>query len=63
MHRNQEVSFYDTTTDKWRNVNPKGPEPPWGIDATSCYDPKRDRIYIGGGSYPVTPVGSNAFWI
>ncbi|MCY2954932.1 MAG: hypothetical protein NTU53_23630 [Planctomycetota bacterium] len=63
LHRNDGVWIYDTTTNKWRSVNPKGPKPPFGIDATSCYDPKRDRICIGGGSYPVAPAGANAFWI
>jgi hypothetical protein len=39
----------------------RGPRPPFGIDATACYDSKRERIYLGGGSYPVAPAGSNAF--
>ncbi len=63
LHRNQDVWIYDTRKNTWRKVEPKGPEPPFGIDATSCYDSKRHRIYIGGGSYPVAPAGSHAFWI
>src|SRR5690606_29269393 len=49
--------------DIWAQAKPAGPPPPWGIDPTSCYDTKRDRIYIGGGSYPVAEKGKNAFWI
>ena len=63
LHRSQDMWLYDTQTNKWRNVNPKGPRPPFGIDATSCYDSKRHRIYIGGGSYPVAPSGTHAFWV
>jgi hypothetical protein len=60
---NQEVWFYDTVTNRWQQKSPAGPRPPFGIDATSGYDPKRERIYIGGGSYPVAPAGSRAFWV
>jgi hypothetical protein len=59
----QELWFYATETNAWTRVEPSGPALPFGIDATSCYDPKRNRIYIGGGSYPVTPTGVNAFRI
>jgi hypothetical protein len=61
-HRSSDVWLYDAPANKWRHVDAKGPKPPFGIDATACYDAKRDRIYIGGGSYPVTPSGQNAFW-
>jgi hypothetical protein len=63
LHRNDDAWFYDTQADRWTKVQPNGPLPPFGIDATSCYDSKRDRIYIGGGSYPVVPAGRNAFWV
>ncbi len=62
-HRSSDVWFYDIPANRWKHVVPKGPPPPFGIDATSCYDSKRERIYIGGGSYPVAPAGANAFWI
>jgi hypothetical protein len=57
-----EVWFYDYRTNKWTKVTPKGPPPPFGIDPTACLDPNRDRIYMGGGSYPVAK-GANALWI
>ena len=59
----QDVWFYDAAQKKWSQANAKGPKPPFGIDATACYDSRRDRIYLGGGSYPVTPAGGNALWI
>jgi hypothetical protein len=62
-HRSKEVWFYDVKNNKWERQEPDGPPPPFGIDATSCYDPKRERIYIGGGAYPVAPDESHAFWI
>ena len=43
-------------------MKPKGPPPPFGIDPTACYDTKRDRIYIGGGSYPVAE-GPERLWV
>ena len=62
-HRSQEVAIYDPAANTWTKPNPSGPPPPFGIDATSCVDTKRERIYIGGGSYPVAPDGTNAFRI
>lgn len=56
------VWFYDPAQNSWKFLNPSGPKPPFGIDATSCYNSKRDRIYIGGGDYPRAK-GPNAFWI
>ena len=56
------IAFYDPAANSWRTVVPKGPKPAFGIDATACYDARRDRIYIGGGQYPVAG-GSNALWI
>jgi hypothetical protein len=63
LHRNSDVWLYDIPANRWKPVDARGPRPPFGIDATSCYDSRRERIYIGGGSYPVAPAGSNAFWI
>jgi hypothetical protein len=62
-HNSKEVAIYDCTGDKWERPAVTGPVPPFGIDATSCVDTKRDRIYIGGGSYPVAPAGTNGFRI
>jgi hypothetical protein len=53
--------LYDPQANTWSNLSPKGPPPPFGIDASACLDTKRDRIYLGGGYYPVAP-GANAFW-
>ena len=63
LHRNEEVWFYDPAANRWTRAKPDGPRPPWGIDTTSCHDPKRDRIYIGGGAYPVAPADGHAFWV
>lgn len=57
-----EVWWYDAATNVWTKADPKGPPPPFGIDPTACYDSKRDRIYVGGGSYPVAE-GPNALWV
>jgi hypothetical protein len=54
--------FYDPAANTWTGITAPGPKPPFGIDSTCCLDTKRNRIYIGGGSYPVAS-GSNAFWI
>jgi hypothetical protein len=56
-----EVWFYDPHANTWESVKPKGPKPPFGIDATSCYDPGSNRVYIGGGQFPVAK--DNALWI
>src|SRR6185503_12168491 len=53
-HGSKEVAIYDPAANKWERPAAGGPLPPFGIDATSCVDTKRDRVYIGGGSYPVT---------
>jgi len=54
--------YYDPAANTWTGVVASGPKPPFGIDATCCLDTKRNRVYIGGGSYPVAS-GPNAFWI
>ena len=59
----EEVWFYEAGANRWSQVKPSGPALPFGIDATACYDPKRARIYLGGGAYPVAPSGVNAFRI
>jgi hypothetical protein len=60
--RGQNPRYYDPAENTWTAVKAKGPRPPFGIDFTACYDPKADRIYLGGGSYPVAK-GDNALWI
>jgi hypothetical protein len=60
--RDSGVWFYDAATNKWAQPATNGPKPPFGIDPTACYDSKRDRIYLGGGGYPVVPKGKNALW-
>jgi hypothetical protein len=61
-YSNRRVGFYDPSANGWRVVRPGGSPPGFGIDATACYDGRRDRIYIGGGKYPEAK-GSNALWI
>jgi len=62
QHANQEVWLYDYAANKWTKKTPRGPAPPWGIDPTACLDTKRDRVVMGGGSYPVAK-GPNALWL
>ncbi len=61
-YSNRRVGFYDPSANRWRVARPGGPAPMFGIDPTACYDARRDRIYIGGGKYPVAE-SSNALWI
>jgi hypothetical protein len=53
--------LYDPKANAWSRITPKGPPPPFGIDANVCLDLKRQRVYFGGGYYPLAP-GPNAFW-
>jgi hypothetical protein len=55
----REPWFYDPARHAWTKADAKGPPPPFGIDAVACHDTRRDRIYLGGGSYPT----ANALWI
>ncbi len=57
-----EIWWYDPAENTWEKKSPTGPPPPFGIDPTACYDPGRERMYIGGGSYPVSD-GDHALWI
>jgi hypothetical protein len=57
-----DVWFYNHAANRWTKKSPKGPSPPFGIDPTACLDTKRERICMGGGSYPVAK-GPNALWI
>lgn len=57
-----EIWYYEIAKNAWEKQSPTGPTPPFGIDPTACYDTKRQRLYIGGGSYPVAG-GDHALWI
>ena len=49
-----DVSFYDPKDNVWgKAVKISGPIPPRSVDAASCYDAKRKRIYIAMGSYNI----------
>jgi hypothetical protein len=61
------MAWYDPDAREWIHIKPKGNRPPWDMDANSCYDSKRDRIYLGGGIYPargreIKP-GESALWV
>lgn len=43
--------LYDRATNAWTKLDPGGLPPPQSIDAASCYDSKRNRVYIAMGSY------------
>ena len=62
FYHHKKVSYYDPLKNRWQFANPNGPVPPFGIDPTACHDAIRNRVYIGGGDYPVAK-GSNALWI
>lgn len=62
LRKGGDVWWYDGAANAWEKVTPKGPPPPFGIDGTACYDAKRDRVYLGGGDYPVAE-GPNALWV
>jgi len=47
---NKGASLYDPAANKWTASAAKE-RAPTGIDFGSCYDSKRDRIYVCGGSY------------
>jgi hypothetical protein len=59
--RGKDAWLYDTKANTWSKLAAKGPPPPFGIDANACVDTKRERVYIGGGYYPLAP-GPSAFW-
>jgi len=44
------VAFFDPAKRGWVDVAVKGPSIA-GIDHAACYDPRRDRVYLGGGVY------------
>ena len=44
------VAYFDPARRVWANVSAKGPSIV-GMDHAACYDPKRDRVYLGGGVY------------
>jgi hypothetical protein len=57
----KDIWLYDPKANTWSKQTPQGPPPPFGIDANICVDTKRQRVYFGGGYYPVAP-GPSAFW-
>ena len=62
-NRSSRVAWYDPDARDWQTIERRGNLPPWHIDPNSCYDSKRDRIYIGGGLYPVLEEGESALWM
>ena len=63
FRRRDQVWFYDSAEQRWRDARPAGPPPPFGIEATAAYDSRRQRVYLGGGLYPITPDGQNPLWV
>jgi len=59
--RGQNVHYFDAAKKDWTSVKPKGTRPTFGIDFTACYDGVRDRVWLGGGSYPVAKTPEQAF--
>ncbi len=54
--------WYDYEKRDWKLIASKENLPPWNCDFNSCYDSRRDRIYMGGGVYPVIKKGESALW-
>ncbi|MHC4914601.1 MAG: hypothetical protein ACYTGB_03835, partial [Planctomycetota bacterium] len=49
--------YYDPAKNDWGKIDESGERPTWGYSAVGCYDPKRDRIYVGGGISPTAAPG------
>ncbi|MHC4915334.1 MAG: hypothetical protein ACYTGB_07560 [Planctomycetota bacterium] len=62
MNKNKHIAWYDPAARDWTPIEKRGKLPPWNIDPNSCYDSRRDRIYLGGGLYPVIEKGQSALW-
>ncbi len=56
--RSYTFGWYNPDTKKYEPIKRKGQTPPWDMDSNNCYDSKRDRIYMGGGIFPVIKEGS-----
>ncbi len=54
--------WYNPDKKKYERIGRKGSPPPWDMDSNNCYDSKRDRIYMGGGVYPVIKKGKSALY-
>ncbi len=66
-NRSSHIAWYDPGAQDWVEIKRKGTPPPWQIDPNSCYDSKRDRIYLAGGIYPAKGLeikpGESALWM
>jgi hypothetical protein len=64
INKSENIAWYDPAARDWTPIKKQGVLPPWNIDPTSCYDSKRDRIYLGGGVYasPEVKKGESALW-
>ncbi|MFO7898989.1 MAG: hypothetical protein R6V58_08005 [Planctomycetota bacterium] len=60
--RSYAFGWYNPEKREWSVIKRKGEAPPWDMDSNSCYDSKRDRIYMGGGIYPVIEKGKSALY-
>ena len=60
---NDQVYLYDHEKESWGALKPAGPRPPFKMQGHSVYDPKRDRIYLGGGGTERTAKNTECLWI
>jgi hypothetical protein len=60
--RSYVFGWYDPDKKQYETIKKRGKTPPWDMDSNSCYDSKRDRIYMGGGKYPVIKPGKSALY-
>jgi len=62
INKGSPICWYDSEAREWTPIKRQGTLTPWSIDPTSCYDSKRDRIWMGGGKFPIIDKGKNALW-
>jgi hypothetical protein len=58
-----QIHLYDCGKKSWGALKPAGPRPPFTMQGQCAYDPKRDRVYLGGGGTEKTAKNTECLWI